>query len=325
MPTTLIAKIAARAKVIRGNSKTMTWQTALKKAGAEFRGTTVKTSSKRLVSKKKPIKKTKSKVGDPFEMAYKRSPLAVKKIIDKLGDDPSYSNLKKAAASLKTKGYFMDYGLDGGITVLRPIKKVGEVPKTKKGQPRKRLTKNMREYNADVDSYKYFIVMNDTNFVQTGFEYKEDAKYALTDYDRGAAKIMTLAQMKKAGIKDPRSGYKYEVGSTKKVVAKRPKIVKASVDLDQLNGVIIFQRLKTYEIIKGSQKGSCFKITGIGKAQLSNSKFSEKKIYNVDFYEYRSGVLCKPFKGIITESFLNKQTIRPRQTVKASEYKKYGY
>ena len=320
MATTLIAKIAARAKVIRAKSPKMTWQSALKKAGAELKGSSVRTTSKRptVKAKRKPTVKRKSKVGDPIYNAYKRAPITVKKIIDQLGDEPDYDDLKKAAAALKRKGYFMDYGLDAGITALRPIKKtttkkVGVVAKTKKGAPRKRLSKDQREYNEMTNAYKYFIVITETGRVASGWEYKEDAKDELDDYD-GGAKIYTLAQMKKAGIKDPRGEWKYvKVSGT-----NRPKIEKAAVDLNALNGIIQFKKGNFYEVVKGNNKGAVIKITFIRKPTPKNLI-----AYYVDFWDYRDGVLTKPFKAIITNKWLDKRSIRPRLSVKAREYKKF--
>jgi hypothetical protein len=354
MANTIISKIAARAKVIRKSNPRMSWQTAIKKASAELKGTTVRTTSKRRVA------------------------------------------------------------------TPRRKKTVGIVSKTKKGTPRKRLTKAEREYNADVDLYKYFIVMVKNGNVQSGWEYKNDAKDALTDYDKGSAKIMTLAQMKKAGIRDPRNEYKHTVGVTKsktekisnnpytfdvkairsngtnvmqkRVVyadnikqakinlkeflaeklgykkisitngrfghegiprssvlgqatkpvktkhkdtkshnvnirvmsgTKRPKIQKASVDMNALNGVIKFAAGKFYEIVSGANKGSVVKITSIRRPTNKKEGSMLYTSYNVDFYEKRNGVLQKPFKGTITNRWLNKRSIRPRLSVKATEYKKY--
>jgi hypothetical protein len=316
MATTLIAKIAARAKVIRAKNPKMTWQSALKKAGAELKGSSVRTTSKRptVKAKRKPTVKRKSKVGDPIYNAYKRAPITIKKIIDQLGDEPDYDDLKKAAAALKRKGWFMDYGLDAGITALRPIKKtttkkVGVVAKTKKGAPRKRLSKDQREYNEMADAYKYFVVITETGRVASGWEYKEDAKDALEDYDKGDAKIYTLAQMKKAGIKDPRGEWKYiKVSGT-----KRPKIQKAAVNMDALNGVIKYESGKFYQFTKGDRKGSVVKITSIRK----------DGVYNVDFYEFRNGHLQKPFLAKLTIDWFVKGSVRPRSRVSSWELKKY--
>lgn len=334
MATTLIAKIAARAKQIRAKSPSMTWQTAIKKAGAEYRGTTVKTTSKRptVKAKRKTTVKRKSKVGDPVYNAYKKAPIAIKKIIDQLGDEPNYSDLKRVAAALKKKGYFMDYGLDAQITALRPIKKtttkkVGVVAKTKKGAPRKRLSKDQREYNEMADQYKYFIVNLKTGRVASGWEYKEDAndEFKDNDYDKNEYKIVTLATMKKQGIQDPRGEWKYKLSGTHKdtkshnvnirVVSgtKKPKIVKAAVNMDALNGVIKYESGKFYTFTKGDRKGSVVKITSIRKDGQ----------YNVDFYEFRNGHLQKPFLASLTIDWFVKGSVRPRSAVSSWELKKY--
>lgn len=262
MATTLIAKIAARAKQLRAKSPSMTWQSALKKAGAEYRGTTVKTTSKRptVKAKRKTTVKRKSKVGDPVYNAYKKAPIAIKKIIDQLGDEPDYSDLKRVAAALKKKGYFMDYGLDAQITELRPIKKtptkkVGAVKKTPVSRH-----KDTKSHNVNI-------------------------------------RVM--------------SG------------AKKPKVQKADVDMSALNGVIKFQANKFYEVVKGANKGSVVKITSVRKPTNKNEGSALVTSYNVNFYEYRDGHLCKPFLGVVTDRWLNKRSIRPRPSVKSTELKKY--
>lgn len=269
MATTLIAKIAARAKVIRAKSPKMTWQSALKKAGAELKGSTVKTTSKRptVKAKRKPTVKRKSKVGDPIYNAYKRAPITIKKIIDQLGDEPDYDDLKKAAAALKRKGWFMDYGLDAGITALRPIKKttIKKVGVVKK-QPASKH-KDTKSHNVNI-------------------------------------RVMS-------GTKKPKS------------VTKKPKIEKAAVNMDALNGVIKFAAGKFYEVVAGANKGSVIKITSIRRPTNKKEGSMLYTSYNVDFYEKRNGVLQKPFKGSLTDRWLNKRSIRPRLSVKAHEYKKF--
>lgn len=94
---------------------------------------------------------------------------------------------------------------------IRAKRKVGAIAKTKTGKPKKRLNKAEREYNQDVDAYKYFIVWN--NKVQSGWEFKNDALDALSDYDKGSAKIYTKTQLIKAGIFNPANDWKYLSGS----------------------------------------------------------------------------------------------------------------
>jgi hypothetical protein len=57
-----------------------------------------------------------------YERAYNKAPKDIKIILDRLGEFPEYDELKEAAKKLKSKGYYMNYGLDGGITELRKIK-----------------------------------------------------------------------------------------------------------------------------------------------------------------------------------------------------------
>lgn len=261
MAKSLIAQIAARAKTIRSANPKMSWQSALKKAGAEFKGR--QTTSKR---------------------------------------------------------------------------RVGVVAKTKKGKPAKRLKKAEREYNKDVDAYKYFVVDSKTGRVHSGWEYKQDAKDAQSDFERGETKIITLAQLKKSG-NDPRSNWKYQIGKPKRRVSGsthkdskshnvrisvvsgnkpkktvRPKMIKTDMDLNKLNGIIKMTTGKYYEVATGNNKGSVFYIQSTKKATKDT-----KKQYNVKFWEYRSGKLAKPFLGIISDAWINKRSIRPRGSVKSIE------
>lgn len=105
------------------------------------------------------------------------------------------------------------------IRAMKGTKKVGVPALKKSGQPRKTLTKDQRNYNKDVDAYKYFIVYN--NKVESGWEYKEDANDELRDnYPKGTAKIMSILQIKRLGIKDPRNDWKYQIAGYSKGSSK---------------------------------------------------------------------------------------------------------
>jgi hypothetical protein len=347
MATTLIAKIAARAKQIRATNPKMTWQSALKKAGAEFKGTTVKTTSKRrtTTTKRKSTTKQKSKVGDPVYNAYKRAPLNVKKIIDQLGDEPDYNDLKRAAAALEKKGYFMDYGLDAQITVLRPIKK-----KTKKvGEPYyygegKRVfagsLKVGQKYEwiigAEYLEVKYIGKSKDFPKIKAGSTFGSGG-YLFQFNDGGFANLSSPAvyqnlrtvvgSVGKSKVKQPVSKHKdtksHNVNIRVMSGTKTPKIQKAAVNMDALNGVIKFAAGKFYEVVAGANKGSVVKITSIRRPTNKKEGSMLYTSYNVDFYEKRNGVLQKPFKGSLTDRWLNKRSIRPRLAVKTNEYKKF--
>ena len=58
-----------------------------------------------------------------YERAYNKAPKDIKRILDSLDEFPEYEELKEAAKKLRAKGWYMNYGLDGGITELRKITK----------------------------------------------------------------------------------------------------------------------------------------------------------------------------------------------------------
>jgi hypothetical protein len=125
-----------------------------------------------LFSKVGSVKKkaVKAKVGDPVYNAYKKAPLAVKKIIDTLDSHDSYTNLNNAAKKLKKLGWKMDFSLDGLITKLtkmkKTTKKVGAKPKVKKA-PARSTHKDTKSHNVNIrvmsgiDSIDFTRVNND--------------------------------------------------------------------------------------------------------------------------------------------------------------------
>jgi len=98
-------------------------------------------------------KAVKAKVGDPVYNAYKKAPLAVKKIIDTLEPEDSYNNLGRAAKKLRKLGWDIDYYLDGSITRLykmkKPAKKVGAKAKAKKA-PARSMHKDTKSHNVNI-------------------------------------------------------------------------------------------------------------------------------------------------------------------------------
>ena len=51
-----------------------------------------------------------------------------------------------------------------------------------------------KKYNKEVLAYKWFVVVNGR--AVSGFEYKEDAKDLLSDFDRKEAKVVHLKMFK---------------------------------------------------------------------------------------------------------------------------------
>lgn len=61
------------------------------------------------------------------------------------------------------------------------------------------------QYKKEVALYKFFVVNTKTKKVESGFEYKEDAKDALSDFDGDKDyKVLSELQLKKLGIENPK-------------------------------------------------------------------------------------------------------------------------
>jgi hypothetical protein len=58
-----------------------------------------------------------------FEAAYDAAPPKIKSLLDKVTEDYGYAELKILANKFKSLGYYLDYGLDAGITYFGPLKK----------------------------------------------------------------------------------------------------------------------------------------------------------------------------------------------------------
>lgn len=97
---------------------------------------------------------------------------------------------------------------------LRASKKVGLTAKTKAGNPKKRLSKSERDYNNEVDLYKYFVVFN--NKIESGYEFKSDAVDEANNYEP-KAKVVSLQDLKKSGLENPKNKWKFNIGAIKKV------------------------------------------------------------------------------------------------------------
>lgn len=132
-----------------------TWKEYISQASAIYAS---KHGGKSPVGKKRKVgstkkKAVKAKVGDPVYNAYKKAPLAVKKIIDTLDFQESYTKLSNAAKKLKKLGWEMDYDLDGSITKLTKMKKtskkVGAKAKAKKA-PVRSTHKDTKSHNVNI-------------------------------------------------------------------------------------------------------------------------------------------------------------------------------
>lgn len=348
MAQSIIAKIAARAKVIRKASPNMAWQTAIKKASAELKGT--KATTKRKTTSKRAISgKGRPKTYEDFADAYENAPAKVKAILDTIEDRMSYTKLAALVRKLNKLGWNAEYGLDGEIHTLYPIKKpIKRKTSTKKvgadyyGEGKRVYATSLKKgkkyewiYGAEYleveyiglskdypnikaastrGTGQYLFKFDDGKYTKLGVPVVYDALRTIPTKSVGKAKGRPVSKHK-----DTKS---HNVNIRVMSGTKLPKIPKAGVNMDSLNGVLKIMTGKFYEVIQGENKGSVVKITSQVRP---NSKLStgKQKTYNVDFYEYRNGHLQKCFKAIISDSWINKRSIRPRQSVKAYELKKY--
>jgi hypothetical protein len=321
MANTIIAKIAARAKVIRKAKPTMSWQTAIKKASAELKGTTVRTTSKRRVA----TPRRKKTVGDPIIKAYERAPKKVKDILDEIDDYKSYTQMANIANRLYKLGWEMQYGLDADIQVLRPIrkkttKKVGATKKLTDAQLEKIASDYAYVTSSDYDRAVYRL--QDPDYTD---KLLPQYLKAIKDYEKrrkikiSGKKVGKATNPVKTKHKDTKS---HNVNIRVMSGTKRPKIQKASVDMNALNGIIQYERGKFYQLM-GRLKGVVIKITKVKK--IKHPKYPTRVMteYEGLVYDYKDGHLLKPVKGIFQPNFLDMHNAYVRPSVKAHEYKKY--
>lgn len=181
---------------------------------------------------------------------------------------------------------------------LRAKRKVGAVAKTKSGKPAKRLTKAQRDYNKDVAAYKYYVVNNGK--VEAGFEFKSDAKDMATDF-YPVAKVLTAQQLKKAGIKNPSSEWKYTIGSNLKINRKEQRLGATEKDVKPTaNGY--HKDTKSHNVnirvVSGISKIGAIDLNTVGKELLS----LEKEINELSDFIRRtkSATERKRFKEILS-------------------------
>lgn len=92
---------------------------------------------------KMPAEKPADENDEDYERQYDSAPNHIKYIIDSAWGDKdhlSYAQLKKLNNKLKTAGWKIDYGLDGGITSLKPMS-VEKGKKERKKKPNKAALK----------------------------------------------------------------------------------------------------------------------------------------------------------------------------------------
>jgi hypothetical protein len=72
-----------------------------------------------------------------------------------------------------------------------------------------KISRSQKQYNKDVDAYKYFIVDLKNKKAISGWEYKQDAVDALSDYDGDTNfKVVAQVTLNKMGIENPKERFK---------------------------------------------------------------------------------------------------------------------
>jgi hypothetical protein len=157
---------------------------------------------------------------DLFE-DYDNIPDKVNNILEKYDmEDQDYESLEAIKKRVEKVGYTFDFGLDAVPYGLRPINvKINEVEGyedeyAKGGALLKgKGSRAKNAYNKEVDAYKWFVVDLEKKKALAGNEYKEDAIDALEDYEGDKNfKVVSKASLKKLGIEDPTSEWKYAEG-----------------------------------------------------------------------------------------------------------------
>lgn len=153
---------------------------------------------------------------------------------------------------------------------IRASKKVGLTAKTKAGNPKKRLSKSERDYNNEVDLYKYFVVFN--NKIESGYEFKSDAVDEANNYEP-KAKVLSLQDLKKAGLENPKNKWKFNIGASKKVGYKSDRTANLPL-VTKFMKKYIEQGYSRKDALKNANIDAAYSVSG---SQKVGSKLELKK------------------------------------------------
>jgi phage terminase large subunit-like protein len=154
-----------------------------------------------------------------------------------------------------------NFNLMGGFNIMkeRPIFVDGSM--YAKGG---RMSRSQKQYNKEVDDYKYFVVDLKNNKAVSGWEFKEDAKDSLSDYDGDKNfKVVGISMLKSMGIENPKESFK--------MMAKGGSFIGKQKNLDRnKNGRIDSEDLRMIRENKMAKGGKV--------------KFETKKLIGMDGY-----------------------------------------
>jgi hypothetical protein len=118
-----------------------------------------------------------------------------------------------------------------------------------------KLSRSQKEYNKEVDKYKFFIVDLKKKKAVSGWEFQSDAKDALSDYDKDPNfKVVAARTLSSMGIENPKENFKNpkkinennnKMRNTKKQVLKDlrdvsfNKLVEAYYNMDEEDSFVV--------------------------------------------------------------------------------------
>jgi len=118
-----------------------------------------------------------------------------------------------------------------------------------------KISRSQKEYNKEVDKYKFFIVDLKKKKAVSGWEFQSDAKDALSDYDKDSNfKVVAARTLSSMGIENPKENFKNpkkinenntKMRNTKKQVLKDlrdvsfNKLVEAYYNMDEEDSFVV--------------------------------------------------------------------------------------
>lgn len=119
-----------------------------------------------------------------------------------VGGKQKYYDVEYEINGERHSGLYYLFDSDSVEKMLPPIAKIISIKERK-------LTRSQKQYNKEVDAYKWFIINAEAKRAESGWEHKEDALEALKDYDGDKNyKVVAESSLKKYGIDNPKGKWK---------------------------------------------------------------------------------------------------------------------
>jgi DNA repair protein RadC len=133
------------------------------------------------------------------------------------------------------------------------------------------LSRSQKQYNKEVDAYKYFIVDLKNKKAISGWEFREDANEALSDYDGDKNyKVVAEVTLKSLGIENPKESFKETVSKM------------------AMGGELEYSYFEVTHNPSNSEPYVTYEKQWVGNTKPNNSKEITKEEYE-HFSKYKSG------------------------------------